>query len=651
MSLTVQLLGRPRLDRPSGQTYQFRGRKSWAVLAFLILSERPPSRARLAAMLFSEADDPARALRWSLAEIRRGLGADGSVEGEPVVLSLDTSVTIDVGAVLRGAWQQAVELPGLGSDLLEGMDFPGATAFAAWLLSEQRRLAAASEALLHEGALGSLSRGDMDAAVTLAVRATAMNPFDENHHALLIRLYRLAGDDERAAKQFAVCTELLDREFGVAPGPAVLAALRETRPDQGSVADPATIEALIEAGSTAVAAGAVQAGVQSLRTAVRLSDGADRPVLRVESRLALAEALVHSLRGFDEEGLAALYQADDIAAGQGDLGALARTRAEIGYVDFLRARYDRAEMRLTDALALTGTVPLLPGGDPSVASHVTLVRTASAPTVTALGMSPSPAVAPQPEATPAAFVIAKATTYLGSIESDRGNYQRAEALLRKAIELSRSVEDHHREVYALSMLGRVQLLSGDLDSAALTLDRSIALAHRDHWLAFLPWPQALRGDVQLARRDRAGASTHFEQAFARACQIGDPCWEGISARGLALVADASGDTERAFLLLADARLRSNRHADPYVWLDGYILDAQCTLGRRHDHPDTVRWIAELRELASRTGMRELLIRSMLHGAALGVAGDAAAASLLAAAFTEDARPSVGPPTIESSATR
>ena len=164
-----------------------------------------------------------------------------------------------------------------------------------------------------------------------------MNPLDEHHDALLIRLHRMAGDDARAAKQFAACTEILDRELGVAPGPAVLAALQETGP-AGQRADRATVEALIEAGSTAVAAGAVQPGVQSLRTAVRLADGADRGVLRVESRFALAEALVHSLRGYDEEGLAALYEADQIAAGQDDLGALPWKRAEIGYVDFLRAR-------------------------------------------------------------------------------------------------------------------------------------------------------------------------------------------------------------------------------------------------------------------------------------------------------------------------
>ncbi|MET0864459.1 MAG: bacterial transcriptional activator domain-containing protein, partial [Nakamurella sp.] len=495
----------------------------------------------------------------------------------------------DVDIIQSGRWQDAIDLPGLGAELLADMTFAAAPAFEAWLLAEQRRMAANTESILHEAALGLMSTGEVDRAIGLAARVTEMNPLDENHHALLIRLYRLAGDNDRAARQFAACTEILDREFGVRPGPAVVQALQQTRqrrpsPAVREVASPVAVRALIEAGSAAVAAGAVQAGVDSLRTATRQADDAEAVPLRVAARIALAEALIHSLRGFDEEGLAALYEADSIALDQGLDSALAQIRAEIGYVDFLRARYDRAEVRLTEALGFA---------DVSAAER------------------------------------AKLTTYLGCVESDRANYPRAGDLLSDAVELSRAAGDPRREAYALSMLGRMNLFAGDLDAAAAFLDDSTALAERQHWLAFLPWPQALRGEVQLARRDIASATSHFEQAFARACQLGDPCWEGIAARGLALVADAAGASDQAFALLSDAHDRANRHADPYVWLDGYILDAKCILGRRHGHPDTTTWIAELRELASRTGMREFTLRSLLHGAATGHSADAAAAELLA----------------------
>src|SRR6185312_13777094 len=138
-----------------------RSRKSWAVLAFLLLAERPPTRSRLASLLFAEADDPLRALRWCLAEIR----------------------------------------PGLGLDLLDGVAIAHAEPYEAWLLAQRRRLGAAAESIVHEAALGLLARGELERARELAVQATVMSPLDENHQALLIRIYRLAGDQEAAARQ------------------------------------------------------------------------------------------------------------------------------------------------------------------------------------------------------------------------------------------------------------------------------------------------------------------------------------------------------------------------------------------------------------------------------------------------------------------
>jgi hypothetical protein len=88
--------------------------------------------------------------------------------------------------------------------------------------------------------------------------------------------------------------------------------------------------------------------------------------------------------------------------------------------------------------------------------------------------------------------------------------------------------------------------------------------------------------------------------------------------------------DRAFELLADARARANRLADPYLWLDVYILDAMCSLGCEHGHPSTRTWADEMFELASRTGMRELVVRSLAHRASLGNPSDAEAAALLAA---------------------
>ena len=158
MSTTIQLLGRPSITRGSSAGYKLRSRKSWGLLAYLILSERPVARSQLASLLFAEADDPVRALRWCLAEIRRALGDEGSVDGDPLVLRLPPGAVVDVQVVMKGTWTAAVGLPGLGADLLDGMTVKGGAAFETWLLAQQRHAAAASEAVLHEAALGSMAR-------------------------------------------------------------------------------------------------------------------------------------------------------------------------------------------------------------------------------------------------------------------------------------------------------------------------------------------------------------------------------------------------------------------------------------------------------------------------------------------------------------
>ena len=134
----------------------------------------------------------------------------------PWCYRLPENAAIDVD-LLSHEWVDAVEVVGLGSKLLDGLIVRRAPAFESWLLSERRRVAAASEAILHEAALGLMARGALDQARGFAVRAAAMSPLDENDQALVIRIYRLMGDDVAAGRQYAAWTELLQTELGVAP--------------------------------------------------------------------------------------------------------------------------------------------------------------------------------------------------------------------------------------------------------------------------------------------------------------------------------------------------------------------------------------------------------------------------------------------------
>jgi len=579
--LRVNLVGPPSVDHLSSESVTPRSRKTWAVLAYLVLSERPPSRSRVASLLFPEADDPLRALRWTLTELRRVLGPTAEVGGDPVGLDLPADAIIDVELITDGTWKDAVNLPNLGDDLLAGFEGVGAPEFESWLLAERRHVAASTEDVLHEAALALMARGDTDEALRVAVSLVGLNPYHESHQALLIRAYVTSGDTLAAERQLRAATELFLAELGVLPGPAVRAALVSDTVAPPVGGDTAAFDAVLEAGEAAVSAGAAVAGVGSLRSAVALADTLADADRSIRARLALANAVFHSVSGDNEEGTMILHEAAAIAAEAGEHTLLSLAKVELGYVDMLTARYDRAQHWLT----------------------------------------------PEELGTEDPVALARAYSYLGCMRSDRADYDSAQNLFGAAIAHSRTASSTPLEAYATSLLGRLHFLRGELDLAADQLERAIVL---HDWFAFVPWPQTFLGEVALERGDLELASRHLEQAFARAVQAGDTCWEGVSRRALGLLAEVRGDTALAFATLQDAADRCDRRSDTYVWARGYILDAQCSLALAHSHESTGTWIASFYDLATRTGMREFQVKAMLHRTAFGIEDERAAAANLAA---------------------
>lgn len=138
--------------------------------------------------------------------------------------------------------------------------------------------------------------------------------------------------------------------------------------------------------------------------------------------------------------------------------------------------------------------------------------------------------------------------------------------------------------------------------------------------AFVPWPESFRGELDLVVGDLASAEARFEHAFALGCQVGDPCWEGISLRGLGLAAAARGDVPRALELLMEAPRLCRRLPDTYLWIEAYAKDALCAVAVDHRSEATRRWIDELELVAARRGIRELLLRASVYRALIGEPG-------------------------------
>jgi hypothetical protein len=180
-------------------------------------------------------------------------------------------------------------------------------------------------------------------------------------------------------------------------------------------------------------------------------------------------------------------------------------------------------------------------------------------------------------------------------------------------------------------VARAHLLRAERSQAAAALDGTLELIHQQRWMAFLPWPQTLRAELDLADGDIDRASDGLEQAWVMALQLDDPCWEGMAARGLGLLNAARGDQPAAAGWLAEAARRSSRVSDRYQWVHGYALDA--AIGEALDRDDHVRagpLVTALAGLAARCDMGELVVRAHLHRWRLGDQGALTAARLLGA---------------------
>ena len=587
--LAIHLLGpQPHVLMGGDLQAPPRGHKAWALLGYLLTTTSAPSREWLAELLFPEADDPLNALSWNLTQLRRLLGPDARIEGTPVVLGLPPGTFVDIHALTAGTWVQAINIPGLGRELLEGMTFPACPGFEAWLLASRRHLSGAAEGVLREAARAKLSSGEGARAVELASRLVATNPLDEDAQEILIRAYVASGDRAAAEIQRDACVALFRRELGTDPGIAVLHAA-DAEPEQRASRDrPATrtvTVARLEAGLGALDAGAADAAIGLLRRAVAEAEEVGDGPLQVHTLMALGSALVHSVRGRDGEGAGVLHEAIAVADRIGSPQSAALAHRELGYVDLLRGRYDRAQRWLQDATTLAVD-------DPGERAWALAVR--------------------------------------GVVSTDVGRYEEALSAFQEALRLAQAEPLAQVHAWVWTFTGRIHLLRRDLEQARECLTRGLDSARTLRWTAFVPLPEALLADVDLVEGRVEAASAAYEHAHALALQLGDPCWEGLGARGLGLVAERRGDTATALHWISEARHRCVRLPDAYLWVEGYCLDALCSLALDHQPGDVSHWIHDMEALATRTGMRELVARAYAHRGNLGDGAATDAARVLAA---------------------
>jgi tetratricopeptide (TPR) repeat protein len=341
----------------------------------------------------------------------------------------------------------------------------------------------------------------------------------------------------------------------------------------------------LDAGLAAVAAGAAEPGVACLRMACSEARacGDDRVLARALA--ALGSALVHAVRGRDDEAAAVLHEALVVAERADEDEVTVEVCRELGYVEVQAGRGAAAGRLLHRGMTLA-------------------VRDEQRAAL--LGVR-------------------------GMALSDRAHYSPAVELLRESIAVADGCSDTRQAAWSSGLLGRSLLLCGQLADATAALTRSLALTEQEGWIAFAPFPEIMLAEVLLRQRKLDRAESLLDHAFSLGCRLGDPCWEALAARAIGLVYEARGDRGRALERVRDATVRAVRVADPYLWVYGYCLETLAAFAIADGADDALEAVLELERLAARCDMRELTVRAALHRARLGDrAGIEAARPLLAA---------------------
>lgn len=563
MTLELRFLGPPgaRLD---GAEVTLRGAKGWALLAYLVRTGRPVARHRLARLLFGDAADPEGALRWSLSQLRRDLRI--GLVGDPVRLELTPGTRIDLDRLASGDASQALALPGIGEPFLDDLRIAASAEFERWLATERRHVAKLVADVHREAALACLARGDHERATALAQTVADHDPLDESAAALLVRSLRAAARLDEARAVASATAGRLRRELGVEPGGALWAALRPAPGGDRLASGPMAALAQLEAGETALAAGAVDTGLSALRAAVVAARAVGNPRLLARALVALGRALVHAVRDPDDDGVALLHEAVALLGADGDAVVIAAATRELGYVDLLHGRYERSWVWLARARE-AATDPVARGW---------------------------------------------IDVYEGAGRDDVGHLTAARARLEAAATAGEVGGDARLAAYAATMLGRHHLLDDALPEATASLEDAMQLARSVDWTGLLPFPESMLADTCRRTHDLARAARLAEHATVLAEQVGDPCYAASAVRALGLVRTAAGDVEGGLTRLREGPAICGGVPGIYRWMHAWSVDAVADVTSRLDHPEAATWAARLDAVASPSGMTRFVERAAVY---------------------------------------
>src|SRR5215471_16141644 len=206
-------------------------KKTRALLAYLITTRGPHSRARLCELLWDGPDDPRAAVRWSLSKLRPLVDQPGAPRLVTASDRIDfdcRDVTLDLSAVRlhAGGDPSSANLEALKQaadrfrgEFLEDLDLPDCYRYHEWWSAERENIPALRIAILSE--LVRRTDETPEAALAYARARLLVDPFSEAAHIRVIELLDRLGRTREALQQYDSCRRMLQGQLGAKPSSAL----------------------------------------------------------------------------------------------------------------------------------------------------------------------------------------------------------------------------------------------------------------------------------------------------------------------------------------------------------------------------------------------------------------------------------------------
>ena len=225
--LSVQLLGRPRLEFDGQPLTRLIGAKPQALVYFLAAEGGGPQpRGQLAALLWGALDEAsARAnLRLALTRLRQRLPGVVEADVRAVGLSPRVPAVVDLRqvesvAALDDAPLETLEAAAAAcrGPLLDGFELAGAEAFEEWLRRERVRAQRSARVLMRRLVERLEAGRETERAIAAAHRWIEIDDTDEAAHCSLMRLLAEAGQRTAAIAQYESLRHILLESLGARP--------------------------------------------------------------------------------------------------------------------------------------------------------------------------------------------------------------------------------------------------------------------------------------------------------------------------------------------------------------------------------------------------------------------------------------------------